>query len=159
MSRRGDLLSKYLVISTAVIGQIHLSNGEYVGDYLGGAGIYALCGLRIWCDDVTLITGIGSDFYLLGINGLFRTDALPPGYMSVIPVLPTQMYDISNPGSESIRLCWEKNIIKKWKLTRRRYRIFLKMLLESIFFKKFPQTIGTLFWSIKRSTTLSWNGS
>lgn len=55
-------MSKYLVISTAVIDQIHLSNGEYVGDYLGGAGIYALCGLRIWCDDVTLITGIGSDF-------------------------------------------------------------------------------------------------
>lgn len=81
-------MSKYLVISTAVIDQIHLSSGEYVGDYLGGAGIYALCGLRIWSDDVTLITGIGSDFLPSWNKWFIQNKCSAEGLYEIDPLTP-----------------------------------------------------------------------
>ncbi len=53
---------KYLVVSTAVIDNIVLSNGSTQNPVLGGAGIYALSGIKVWHDDVKIITGVGEDF-------------------------------------------------------------------------------------------------
>ena len=53
---------KYLVVSTAVIDQIILPNGIPQKPVLGGAGIYALSGIKVWHDDVKIITGVGEDF-------------------------------------------------------------------------------------------------
>ena len=52
----------YLVVSTAVIDQIILPNGIPQKPVLGGAGIYALSGIKVWDDDVKIITGVGEDF-------------------------------------------------------------------------------------------------
>ncbi len=52
----------YLVVSTAVIDQIILPNGITPKPVLGGAGIYALSGIKVWHDDVKIITGVGEDF-------------------------------------------------------------------------------------------------
>lgn len=52
----------YLICSTAVIDQIILPDGVAQKPVLGGAGLYALSGMKVWVDDVKLITGVGEDF-------------------------------------------------------------------------------------------------
>lgn len=58
---------KYIIASTAVTDEIHFADGKRVETVAGGAGIYALCGIKLWCDDVMLATGVGADFQ--GIYG------------------------------------------------------------------------------------------
>ena len=53
---------KYLVVSTAVTDNIHLSDGQELLDIHGGAGIYALSGIRVWDPNVGIVTGIGEDY-------------------------------------------------------------------------------------------------
>lgn len=52
---------KYGVVSAVVTDEIHFTDGS-VKVVPGGAGIYALCGIRLWQDDVKIITGIGEDY-------------------------------------------------------------------------------------------------
>lgn len=53
---------KYIIASTAVTDEIILSGNESGIRAAGGAGIYALCGIKLWSDEVLLVTGIGQDF-------------------------------------------------------------------------------------------------
>ena len=53
---------KYIIASTAVTDEIYSADGIRIGKVAGGAGIYALCGIKLWCDDVLLVTGVGSDY-------------------------------------------------------------------------------------------------
>lgn len=53
---------KYIIASTAVTDEIHLADGKKAIKVAGGAGIYALCGVKLWCDDVMLVTGVGLDY-------------------------------------------------------------------------------------------------
>lgn len=53
---------KYVIASTAVTDEIHFADGKSVEIVAGGAGIYALCGVKLWCDEVMLATGVGADF-------------------------------------------------------------------------------------------------
>ena len=53
---------KYIVASTAVTDEIHFADGKRVETVAGGAGVYALCGIKLWSDDVMLVTGVGADF-------------------------------------------------------------------------------------------------
>lgn len=52
---------KYGVVSAVVTDEIHFADGS-VKVVPGGAGIYALCGIRLWQDDVEIMTGIGEDY-------------------------------------------------------------------------------------------------
>lgn len=52
----------YLVVSTAVTDDLYLADGTHRGTFLGGAGTYALCGVRLWTDRAVLATGVGEDF-------------------------------------------------------------------------------------------------
>ncbi len=56
---------EYAIVSTAVADHIQLSSGEDIGFRLGGAGIYAWSGVRLWTDSCRLITGVGADFSTL----------------------------------------------------------------------------------------------
>lgn len=53
---------KYIIASTAVTDEIRFADGKKVEKVAGGAGIYALCGVKLWCDDVMIATGVGKDF-------------------------------------------------------------------------------------------------
>jgi sugar/nucleoside kinase (ribokinase family) len=55
----------YAIVSTAVADHIRLPSGEDIGFRLGGAGIYAWSGVRLWTDSCRLITGVGEDFFAL----------------------------------------------------------------------------------------------
>lgn len=55
----------YLVVSTAVTDDVYLAGGGHRGRFLGGAGVYALCGIRLWSDSAVLCTGVGEDFQAL----------------------------------------------------------------------------------------------
>lgn len=52
---------KYVVVSAAVTDEIHFADGR-VKIVPGGAGIYALAGIKLWEDDVEIVTGIGKDY-------------------------------------------------------------------------------------------------
>lgn len=55
---------KYVVVSAVVTDEIHFPDGN-VKTAPGGAGIYALCGIRLWSDEVMAVTGIGKDYEAL----------------------------------------------------------------------------------------------
>lgn len=78
---------KYIVVSAAVTDEIHFADGS-VKIVPGGAGIYALCGIRLWADDVEIVTGVGEDYRSLhgpwyeangiSMSGLKRKDEKSP---------------------------------------------------------------------------------
>lgn len=52
----------YIIASTSVTDEIHFADGKTVKKAAGGAGIYALCGIRLWTDRVMPVTGVGEDY-------------------------------------------------------------------------------------------------
>lgn len=52
----------YIIASTVVTDEIRFADGKTVEKKAGGAGIYALCGIRLWCDSAMPVTGVGSDY-------------------------------------------------------------------------------------------------
>lgn len=52
---------KYVVVSAVVTDEIHFPD-KTMKKAPGGAGIYALCGIKLWSDDVWVVTGIGEDY-------------------------------------------------------------------------------------------------
>ena len=53
---------KYVIASVAVTDEIRFAGGKHVEKIAGGAGIYALCGIKLWDDDVLIATGVGADY-------------------------------------------------------------------------------------------------
>ena len=53
---------KYVVMSTAVVDEIRFADGNCIPNVSGGAGFYAMSGIKLWDDDVILATGIGADY-------------------------------------------------------------------------------------------------
>lgn len=51
----------YIIASTLVTDEIRFADGKTV-IAPGGAGIYALCGIRLWSDSVMPVTGVGRDY-------------------------------------------------------------------------------------------------
>lgn len=58
-------MSKYLIVSTAVTDEIRKKDSPEIQYALGGAGVYALAGAKVWSDDVSILTGVGEDFAAL----------------------------------------------------------------------------------------------
>ena len=54
---------RYLVQSTAVWDTIRIPGRPESVDAPGGAGFYALAGIKVWEDSVGLVTGIGEDYF------------------------------------------------------------------------------------------------
>lgn len=52
---------KFIVVSAVVTDEIHFLDGNKI-IVPGGAGIYALAGIKLWEDDVEILTGIGEDY-------------------------------------------------------------------------------------------------
>ena len=53
---------RFIAVSTAVTDDLHLADGTHIGVRLGGAGIYAFSGIRLWTESVLQVTGVGEDF-------------------------------------------------------------------------------------------------
>jgi sugar/nucleoside kinase (ribokinase family) len=95
VSSRGFPAEKYLVVSTAVIDEIHPVEAPPVVTG-GGAGLYAYSGVRLWAGDVNLVAGMGNDFSAVldpwfrehGVSqaGMFPVDAPTP--RTVVRYLP-----------------------------------------------------------------------
>ncbi len=71
-----------IIVSTLVTDRITLPNGRFAGEYPGGAGLYALCGMGVWHSGALLVTGVGAD-YPLGPESWFRQYSLPTGGLLV----------------------------------------------------------------------------
>ncbi len=55
---------KFIVVSAVVTDEIHFFDGKKI-IVPGGAGIYALAGIKLWEDDVEILTGVGEDYFQL----------------------------------------------------------------------------------------------
>ena len=53
---------KYIVQSTAVWDTIRFPGNDTPMDAPGGAGFYAMTGMKIWEDDIGIVTGAGEDY-------------------------------------------------------------------------------------------------
>ncbi len=53
---------KYIVLSTAVTDDIYFPDGSSMLGVGGGAGWYACAGMKIWSDEVILVSGVGKNF-------------------------------------------------------------------------------------------------
>lgn len=79
---------KYIAQSTAVWDTIELPRARPHIEAPGGAGFYALVGMKVWEDDVGLVTGIGED-YLPYFQDWYRRNELPThGMLSKDPHSP-----------------------------------------------------------------------
>lgn len=67
---------KFLVQSTAVLDMIILPNTAETIEAPGGAGLYAMAGMKVWTDEVCLVTGVGAD-YAPRFAGWYRQNGLP----------------------------------------------------------------------------------
>ena len=54
--------NNYIIVSTIVTDNVTQPDGTFSGCYLGGAGTYALAGIRLWTKNAMIVTGIGEDF-------------------------------------------------------------------------------------------------
>ena len=53
---------KYVVMSTTAQDTIHFPNNDAEICAAGGAGMYALAGMRVWEEDVGIVSGVGEDY-------------------------------------------------------------------------------------------------
>ena len=53
---------KYIVMSTTVQDKIHFPNNDAEICAAGGAGMYALAGMRVWEDQIGIVSGVGEDY-------------------------------------------------------------------------------------------------
>ena len=53
---------KYIVQATAVWDFIYLPGSNSAIQAPGGAGFYAMCGMKVWEDAIEIVTGTGSDY-------------------------------------------------------------------------------------------------
>lgn len=67
---------KYVVLSTTVWDSILLPGQRESINAIGGAGIYALAGMKVWDDDVGIVTGIGED-YLPQFRHWYEQNGIP----------------------------------------------------------------------------------
>ncbi len=55
-------MPEYASISNVIIDDVLLWDGRVFLNCLGGAGTYALAGMRVWCDRLGLVAQVGPDF-------------------------------------------------------------------------------------------------
>ena len=71
---------QYIIISTAVVDEIHFPGNSTVVEAGGGAGLYAYAGARLWHPSVGLCCGKGKDFSKT-LNPLFEKHSIPDSCM------------------------------------------------------------------------------
>ncbi len=54
---------RYIVAASAGTDDVYQSDGTYMPHMLGGAGFYALCGVRLFSSDVVIVGGIGPSYF------------------------------------------------------------------------------------------------
>lgn len=55
----------FIIASAVVTDEVHFADKKTVKTVAGGAGIYALCGIKLWSDSVMPLAGVGKDYQTL----------------------------------------------------------------------------------------------
>ena len=71
---------QYIIISTAVVDEIHFPGNSTVVEAGGGAGLYAYAGARLWHPSVGLCCGKGKDFSKT-LKPIFEKHSIPDSCM------------------------------------------------------------------------------
>ena len=82
---------KYIVMSIVQWDSIFEPGGKIVNDVSGGAGVYALSGMKIWTDAVGIVSGVGAD-YLSAFGSWYKRNQISTEGLSVLdPHSPRNM--------------------------------------------------------------------
>ncbi len=94
-------MAKYLVVSTVVTDEVFTADHHFTGACLGGAGLYAYCGLRFWTDDVAIISGVGEDFFSLHRAWLLENKVCTDGLWVRDPHTPCTVVQYHKDGERT----------------------------------------------------------
>ena len=97
---------EYLIVSTAVTDDVFQPNLDYVGSYLGGAGIYALSGISLWTPNVMLMTGVGSDFFKRNASWFEENNLSMDGLYEAAPLTPRTNIQYLSDGERIETSCF-----------------------------------------------------
>lgn len=106
-------MNEYIIVSTAVTDDIFQSNLEYVGSYLGGAGIYALAGISLWSNNAKILSGVGSDFFKRNIPWFEANKLSMDGLYEAAPVTPRTNVQYLSDGERIETPCFGSSHYKK----------------------------------------------
>ena len=157
---------KFLVVSTAVTDDVLFPDGTVKKQLAGGAGIYALAGIKIWTDDVAIVTGVGKDYFSLpgdwflknnlSRSGLTIKGEFTPrttiryfenGGREETPVYGLEHYKMMEPTPEDVeRQCGDTEGVYVFKDANKEFWNKIIHLKEKYGF--------TLMWEIAADTTL-----
>ena len=94
---------KYIVQSTVVWDRISFPGSSDAMEAPGGAGFYALAGMKVWEDDVGIVSGIGAD-YLPKFGDWYRENHLPTeGLLVKDPHSPQTLVQYAPDGERTER--------------------------------------------------------
>ena len=107
----------YVSLSNVFIDDILLSDGQMFLGVLGGAGVHAMAGARVWSDSLGLIASIGEDF-----NQDFKDQLVKLGLdlsmLNLTQKKTTRAWQIFQPDEERIEVFRDKsNLVHQISLT------------------------------------------
>lgn len=126
---------KYIAQSTAVWDTISLPDTQNVVEAPGGAGFYALVGMKIWEDDVGLITGVGED-YLSHFQEWYRNNAITTQGMFPRDLhSPKTAIHYTKSGERTEKALYGRNHYQKMSVTPEEIEPFCKNAAGMYIFK------------------------
>lgn len=103
---------KYIIGSSVETDEIHLPDGRVMTNMPGGAGFYALAGLKVWSDDVVITGGIGPGYMARHRDWYEQNGVCADGLVVRFDVTPTTVItyfpdgdrtDVPNVGLDVFR--------------------------------------------------------
>jgi len=110
-------MPNYVSLSNVFIDDILLSDGQIFIGVLGGAGVHAMAGARVWSDSLGLIASIGRDFEDDFLNELKQL-GLDLSMLFEAQEKTTRAWQIFQPDEERIEIFRDKkNLVHQLSLT------------------------------------------
>ena len=98
----------YVSLSNVFIDDILLSTGEIFLGVLGGAGVHALAGARVWSKSLGLLASIGEDFNPEFLNTL-ELLCIDTSQLQIAQKKTTRAWQIFQPDEERVQVYRDKN--------------------------------------------------
>lgn len=142
---------KYIAQSTAVWDAICRPDQTDVINAPGGAGFYALAGMKVWEDDVGLVTGIGAD-YLERFGSWYRTNRISTSGMIVRDAhTPRTIIRYREDGERLEEPAYGQDHYRKMEVTPVFLRPFGEKVCGVYVFKNIDMSYWKLFFDVKQT--------
>ena len=136
----------YIIASTVVTDEIRFADKKTVEKKAGGAGIYALCGIRLWCDSVMPVTGVGKDYAEMFGEWYKKNHISMDGLIQKDEKTPYNVIQYFEDGERSETALYGADHYRKIEVTPKELEPYFRRQRGSIFLKIPPRSSGTGFF-------------